>query len=181
MERSTKQARSPNQVVWDAGISLKRLLVPTDLSEQSGKALLYAAAFVQQFHCTIYVLLVVEAAPFAAGVEALPITLDREATVASGQRDLARWFGDLGWPNVLTTVPLVREGKLVPEIVAVATEQNIDLIIVSTHGRRGVKHLLLGSSAEEILRSAPCPVLVVREKEHEFLHSLPSQQAAPAA
>jgi len=54
-------------------------------------------------------------------------------------------------------------------VVQVARDRKADLIITATHGRTGIKHLLLGSTAEKIVRLAPCPVLVVREKEHEFV------------
>jgi nucleotide-binding universal stress UspA family protein len=51
----------------------------------------------------------------------------------------------------------------------VAKTVNADVIVISTHGRTGLKHVLLGSVAEHVIRHAPCPVLVVREREHEFL------------
>jgi nucleotide-binding universal stress UspA family protein len=64
----------------------------------------------------------------------------------------------------------VREGTPFYEIVRYAKEQNIDLIIMGTHGHTGLTHMLLGSVTEKVVRKAPCPVLTVRHPEHEFVH-----------
>ena len=56
------------------------------------------------------------------------------------------------------------------EVVEIARQQSSDLIIMGTHGRTGLKHVLLGSTAERVLRHAPCPVLVVREREHDVVN-----------
>ncbi len=82
--------------------------------------------------------------------------------------------------NLRSLIASVRKGKIerphwkvragVPshEIVEVAKEMDADLIVVATHGYTGWKHFCIGSTAERVVRAAPCPVLVVREKEHEF-------------
>jgi nucleotide-binding universal stress UspA family protein len=70
------------------------------------------------------------------------------------------------------TVPATKQtriGRPASEIAAAAKELDVDLIIISTHGHTGIKHVLLGSVTENVARLAPCPVLVVREEEHEFL------------
>ena len=64
---------------------------------------------------------------------------------------------------------LVRVGKPYHEITSAARELNIDLIVISTHGYTGLKHVVLGSTAERVIRHAPCPVLTVREREHDFV------------
>jgi Universal stress protein family len=71
----------------------------------------------------------------------------------------------------------VRIGRPFHEIVTLAEALHIDLIIVATHGHTGLKHVFLGSTAERVIRHAPCPVLVVREKEREFVsHREASEQ-----
>jgi len=62
----------------------------------------------------------------------------------------------------------VRNGLPSHEIVEAAKDLDIDLIIIATHGYTGWKHFCIGSTAERVVRAAPCPVLVVREKEHQF-------------
>jgi universal stress protein A len=69
---------------------------------------------------------------------------------------------------------MTRIGRAFDEITAAAREQKADLIVISTHGYSGVKHVVLGSVAERVVRHAPCPVLVVREHERDFVE--PSKQ-----
>ena len=64
----------------------------------------------------------------------------------------------------------VREGTPFYEIIQFAKENDIDLIVMGTHGHTGLAHLLMGSVAEKVVRKAPCPVLTVRHPEHEFVH-----------
>ena len=63
----------------------------------------------------------------------------------------------------------LRKGSPFLEIVRYAKDKNIDLIVLGTHGRSGLSHVLLGSVAERVVRKAPCPVLTVRHPEHEFV------------
>jgi universal stress protein A len=69
----------------------------------------------------------------------------------------------------ITSEELVHIGRPYEEIITVAKEHKADLIIIATHGRSGLKHAFLGSTAERVVRHAPCPVLVVREREREFV------------
>ena len=62
-----------------------------------------------------------------------------------------------------------RFGHAVDGITLAAKDFDVDLIVIATHGHTGLKHLLLGSVAERVVRLAPCPVLTVREREHEFV------------
>jgi universal stress protein A len=62
----------------------------------------------------------------------------------------------------------IRTGVPSHEIVEAAKEADVDLIVIATHGYTGWKHFCIGSTAERVVRAAPCPVLTVREKEHEF-------------
>jgi nucleotide-binding universal stress UspA family protein len=87
---------------------------------------------------------------------------------ASGDKQLAALAAD----EVRGEVPadtLIRSGSPAAEIIAVAQTLPADLIVISTHGRTGLKHVVVGSVTEHVVRHAPCPVLVVRESEHEFL------------
>jgi nucleotide-binding universal stress UspA family protein len=63
----------------------------------------------------------------------------------------------------------IRSGSPYVEVIRLACDENIDLIVMGTHGRGAVGHLLLGSVAERVVRKAPCPVLTVRHPEHEFV------------
>lgn len=69
---------------------------------------------------------------------------------------------------LIHVIPQVRVGKAFHEIVTAAKQANADLIVIATHGHTGFKHVMLGSTAERVVRHAPCPVLVVRGGRHEF-------------
>ena len=154
-----------------SSLELKKVLVPVDFSACSRKALHYALAFTRQFRARLTLLHVIPTNYFI-GSEFGPIDFplpDKELRQGS-ERQLA----ELASSEVGTAVPVqtaVRQGQPVQEIVQFAREQGTDLIILSTHGRTGLKHVLMGSVAENVVRYAPCPVLVVREFEREFLGS----------
>lgn len=89
-------------------------------------------------------------------------------------------LGDVVRSNIV-----VRTGSPGHEIIEAAQELNVDLIILSTHGRTGLERFILGSTAEKVVRRAGCPVLIVRENEHEFiggsLIALPASRLAAEA
>lgn len=148
--------------------TLKRILVTTDFSDESRKAFRYAVAFAEQFGAALDVVSIVEPGPIMSGPEMSPIAMDPSATRESTKQKLGVWIaGEV--PSTVQATALVREGKPFLEIAAVAQERGSDLIVISTHGYSGLMHVLLGSTAEQVVRHAPCPVLVVRQHEHDFL------------
>ncbi len=146
-----------------------RILVPMDFSEHSRKALRYARPFAEQFGAQLTLLHVIEPVvlPTDFGyVPATPVDLD-EQRMQDARKQLSGIAGELG-----ATVPvdfIVRLGRSWKEIVETAKNKHMDLLIIATHGYTGLKYALLGSVAEKIIRHAPCPVLVVRAEEHDFL------------
>src|SRR5580765_6603187 len=148
---------------------LTKILVPIDFSDCSKKALQYAVPFAKQFGATITLLHVVHV-NYVGGPEfgALDFPLPEADFRKSAEKELAELAAEeVGEPVVAGT--LVRTGLEVMEIVKAAKEMESDLIVISTHGRTGLKHVFMGSVAENVVRLAPCPVLVVREHEHEFV------------
>lgn len=148
--------------------SIQKILVPVDFSKCSLKALRYASAFAAQFGSSLTLIHVVQIN--YSGVEFGPIDFPRfedELTRAS-YRELEK-VAQEEVPEGVRVSMEIRTGRAVPEITRFAKESEIDLIILSTHGHTGLAHIFLGSTAENVLRYAPCPVLIVREHEHEFL------------
>ncbi len=152
-------------------IDLRRILVPTDFSKFSDNALTYAVAFADKFGAELHLLHVVQdlALFIPPEVAAAPVTapVDQLTTAAQAALDRAVREHNLQRFNVRSEV---REGNPFAEIVRLAKERDIDLIIMGTHGRAGLAHVLLGSVTEKVVRKAPCPVLTVRHPEHEFVH-----------
>ena len=151
-------------------ISLKRVLVPVDFSKSSLKALQYATALASEFGSEIYLVNVVEPSLVSGDV-----FVDLAALQSTVQRDANRELQILCKNVGVNCQGKVREGGPTHEIVKEAKEINADLIIIGTHGRTGVPHALIGSVAERVVRLAPCPTLVVREKEHEFINLNPAR------
>lgn len=155
---------------WPSVFDLRRILVPIDFSDYSKNALKYAIPFAQQFKASIDLIYVVEPtiypADFSFGQVGFPNIEDELRT--RGSEELATLIAnEIG--GKLRAQQVIRTGKPFYEIDQYARETDIDLIIIATHGHTGVEHILFGSTAEKIVRHAPCPVLVVRSGEREFV------------
>jgi nucleotide-binding universal stress UspA family protein len=152
-------------------IQLTKVLVPTDFSEPSAKALVYGQALARRFGASLHVLHAIEA-PLAQGWDAYgfaDVLPQRRAQVlAEAQRRLEEAVPQAERDRVPTEL-VTRLGDPRGEIARFAQERGIDLIVMGTHGRGGMTHLLMGSVAERVVRTAPCPVLTVRHPEHEFV------------
>lgn len=153
-------------------IALKQILVATDFSEPSSVALTYGMDLARSYGATLHVIHVIEDLIAFYGADVGLALADVEQKVeASVQRELeamiARHHGHR--VNIVTTVK--RASNVARTITEYASANPIDLIIVGTHGRGAVSRLLVGSVAERVVRSAPCPVLTVRAHERDFVQT----------
>jgi nucleotide-binding universal stress UspA family protein len=153
-------------------IALKKVLVATDFSEPSEAALAYGRDLARNFGASLTVLHVVDNVLARAygsdGIVMADSELQREIQGAAQQQVDALLFDDDR--NTLRAVGVtVTSNAPAPAIVTYAREAGTDLLVLGTHGRGAVAHLLMGSVAEQVVRTAPCPVLTVRHPEHEFV------------
>lgn len=147
--------------------SIGRILVPVDFSEHSHKALRYALAFATQFNAEVTLVHIVEQMVYP-GDWMYPPLATTDFAAEKREEVLARMRAlDAG--SGVKTQHVVRLGRAWQEVIEIAKETKSDLIILATHGYTGLKHALLGSVAEKIVRHAPCPVLSVRPDERDFL------------
>lgn len=152
-------------------IKIANVLVATDFGDASASALAYGREFARTFGARLHVLHVVEtpmmwAGPEASGVDFLQLQRDLEATA---QQQFDRLMTDEDRQQ-LRAATVIRTGRTAAvEIASHAKLAGIDIIIMGTHGRSAVPHMLMGSVAEKVVRIAPCPVLTVRHPEHEFI------------
>jgi nucleotide-binding universal stress UspA family protein len=153
-------------------IHLHRILVPTDFSKHSDNAVKYAAAFAEKFAAELHFLHVVQdmAVFIPEAVLMTPaMTPPVEQFRSAARAALEKVMKDHNLTGLKVTTEIA-EGVPFAEIVRAARDKDVDLIVMGTHGRTGLAHMLLGSVAEKVVRKAPCPVLTVRHPEHEFVH-----------
>ena len=153
-------------------ITLKRILVATDFGEAADAALAYGKELARAFSAHLDVLHVAEnvlARGFGAeGYIASYPDLQQDVEEAA-RRQLDSLLSDEDRTTLNARGVILTSNSPAYTIAAYAKEQGIDLIVTGTHGRGAMAHLLLGSVAERVVRTAPCPVLTVRHPEHEFL------------
>ncbi len=150
-------------------IKIKRILVPTDFSDQGKTALMYAVAFADQFGAAVDLLHVLEPVPPGALLSYISLNDLKQSIhdeAETHMADLSKEWKDYAFP----VNKIVVEGYPFVEIIKHAKKTNTDMIIMGTHGRGAIAHMLLGSVAEKVVQKAPCPVLTVRHPEHEFVH-----------
>ncbi len=145
--------------------AIKKILVAVDFSNQSREALLVAADLAQRYEASLELVHVLEMMTYALPegyVVPTPEQFEQVTTILlqqlSAAEDDAR---KAGAPVVHSTL---LQGSAAADVLRFATEGGIDLVVMGTHGRTGLKHLLIGSVAERVVRAAPCPVLTVRAR-----------------
>jgi len=182
-ERVVRHAPCPVLVIrphpdnlLDTGFRMKKILVPIDFSDCSRKAVSYAIALAHQKGAEVALLYVVAPVPYCGrGDSALfnygicepdYARLDSEMR-STGAEQLSKLVKE-EMPSGIPITTLVRTGFPSQEITQIAKNIWADIVVISTHGHTGLKHVFLGSVAEHVVRHAPCPVLVVRERERDF-------------
>jgi nucleotide-binding universal stress UspA family protein len=145
-------------------ISITRILVPVDLSELSERALAYAVELAEKFAAQLTILYVVAEPASVLPDMMMPVPVagaDLDDLTAAGRQSLAELIAAKGLGRLNPRAD-VRAGSAEEEILEAAADTHADLIVIGTHGRGGLAHLFLGSVAEKVIRSAPCPVLTLR-------------------
>lgn len=159
--------------------NIKKVLVPVDFSDYSKSSLRYAVNFAKLFNAEIYLIYVVEPViyppDFSMGQIAIPsvdVEIDKRAL-----EELTNLAKKEIPPDVKSHI-IVKSGKPYVEIIDTAASEDVDLIIIATHGRSGIEHVLFGSTAEKVVRKAPCPVLTLREpiKGFEYKKEIKKEQ-----
>ena len=148
---------------------IKKVLVPIDFSDYSKSSLKYAVNFAKNFKASLILVYVVEPViyppDFSMGQIAIPaagIEMDKRA------KEELNKLAEKEIPSGLSVKKIIKTGKPFVEIIETAADEDADLIIIATHGHTGVEHILFGSTAEKVVRKAPCPVLTLREPAKGF-------------
>jgi len=144
-------------------IVLHEILVATDFGPAADAALVYGRTLARQFGATLHLLHVAENAFLR------PTVADPHDLQTAVSRRLQGRLTDDDRGNLHARAALETSDHAAETIVDYAKEHQIGLIVLGTHGRQGLPHLLVGSVAERVVRTAPCPVLTVKHPEHEFV------------
>jgi nucleotide-binding universal stress UspA family protein len=137
-------------------MNIRHILAPTDFSEHSAQAVTYAFELAQKVGAKLSLLHVIEVPVYPIEVY-LPLKdLEQDA-----RRELARLLPEAETAHV-TVTRLVEMGVPYQKILETAAAEQVDMIVMATHGRTGLSHLVMGSVAERVVRTAPCPVLTIR-------------------
>jgi universal stress protein A len=146
-------------------LEIRSILAPTDFSQHAEGAVHYACSLAERLGATLHLLhvlpdVIVPVGPDPSLVTSVPPEYYSE-TEAQSREALARVIQP-DWPKPAGLVIEVRWGDPVDGVVRYARDHGIDLLVLSTHGRTGLSHVLMGSVAERIVREASCPVLTIR-------------------
>jgi len=142
-------------------VTLKKILCPVDHSECSYLALKYAISLALKDEAKLYLMHVIDSRLYDTEMYKLSPYKLNEIDESKIRTDLMKSLPE-GTTDVLEVETIVVKGVPFNEIINAATEISVDLIVIGTHGRTGISHVMLGSVAEKVVRKAVCPVLTVR-------------------
>jgi len=149
-------------------ISLKNVLCPIDHSDCSKEALKYAVTLAMRDKAKLLLLHIIDIRSFSEGLEAMSKPLLDEETLEQLRAKLLDCIPE-EIRDDMDVEAIVAQGIPFAEIISTAKEKKIDMIVIGSHGRTGLSHMMLGSVSEKVVRKAPCPVLTVRQPGHEFV------------
>lgn len=157
-------------------IRLERILFPTDFSPATESARDYALELARQFDAELHLLHVIEdlaarLPEFGMGLAFPAFVADSNARLRDYEQQAIAQLTAItpdGPAKLRRSVIAVKEGRTHEQVHGYAKSHSIDLIVMGTHGRSGLAHVLMGSVAERVLQHAPCPVLTVRPRDFQF-------------
>ena len=150
-------------------MQIKTILFPTDFSQGARAAMDFAVRLAQDYQAKLILLYVIQDISIAewyipSSISAADLVEDMQK---SADREMEKWSAAAA-AKVKAVEKLVVRGVPFVEIIRTAKEKNADMIVIGTHGRTGIDHMLFGSTAEKVVRKSPCPVLTVRMAGKEF-------------
>jgi universal stress protein A len=164
-------------------IAIQNVMVATDFGEAADTALRYGRELAGRFGATLHVVHVVEASYVGFGVETyVPLLPDVDRELEESARGRLNSLIDSAGNGSCAFAAVLRSSVPPVAIVDYARDHDIDLIVMGTHGRGALAHLVMGSVAERVVREAPCPVLTVKQSEPAFVMAeipLTTRAAAP--
>ncbi len=150
-------------------MQIKTILFPTDFSQGARAAMDHAISLAKDYQSKLIILYVIQDISIAEWYipSSLSATDLMEDMQKSAWNEMDKWVAEVS-QTVKDVEKMVVRGVPFVEIIKTAKERQADLIVIGTHGRTGIDHMLFGSTAEKVVRKAACPVLTVRIPGREF-------------
>ncbi len=148
-------------------ISLKKILCPIDHSDCSKEALKYAVSLAMKDEAKLYLLHVIDIRSFNDSLVTMSPQIPDKETLEQLRIKLLDCIPE-EIRDDMDVEAVVLQGVPFAEIISTAREKEADMIVIGSHGRTGISHMMLGSVSEKVVRKAPCPVLTVRKRDQKF-------------
>lgn len=148
-------------------INIKNILCPVDHSDCSKEALKYAVSFAMKDNSKLYLLHVIDIRVFDESINAMTPQIPDDETLKQLKTKLLDCIPE-EMRGDMDVEALVIQGIPFVEIISTAKKNDIDMIVLGSHGRTGIAHMMMGSVSEKVVRKAPCPVLTVRKSDLKF-------------
>jgi nucleotide-binding universal stress UspA family protein len=149
-------------------INLKKILCPIDHSDGSKEALKYAVSFAMKNEAKLYLLHVIDIRSFDESIDTMAAQIPNDETIKQLKTKLLECIPE-EIRSDMQIEALVVQGIPFAEIISIAKTNKVDMIVMGTHGRTGIAHIMIGSVSEKVVRKAHCPVLTVRQSGHKFV------------
>ncbi|MEE9605694.1 MAG: universal stress protein [Candidatus Scalindua sp.] len=149
-------------------INLKKILCPIDHSDGSKEALKYAVSFAMKNEAKLYLLHIIDIRSFDESIDTMAAQIPNDETIKQLKTKLLECIPE-EIRSDLQIEALVVQGIPFAEIISIAKTNKVDMIVMGTHGRTGLAHIMIGSVSEKVVRKAHCPVLTVRQSGHKFV------------
>ncbi|MDR4499428.1 MAG: universal stress protein [Candidatus Scalindua sp.] len=149
-------------------ISLKKILCPIDHSDCSKEALKYAVSFALRNEAVLYLLHVIDIRTFDENLDTITKQIADESSINNLKKKLLECVPE-EIRSDMKIEAIVVQGIPFVEIIKTAKDNEVDMLVLGTHGRTGLAHMMLGSVSEKVVRKAPCPVLTVRSSNQKFV------------
>ncbi|MBP8625194.1 MAG: universal stress protein [Syntrophorhabdales bacterium] len=147
---------------------IKKILCPVDFSEFTDEILVYATEIAKRFDAELYLLHVIPSLSYFTPYESFMTPENLVVLERSIEREVEKDFEKITKKIDIPFKKVVRTGVAFVEIIDYIKEESISLVVMGTHGRSGIEHILIGSVAEKVVRKSPCPVLTIRPKGKTF-------------
>jgi len=146
----------------------KKIVCPIDFSEFTDEILKYAVNITKKFNAELHLIHIIPNLNYFTPYESFLTPENLVAIEKNIEKEVEKDFERVTKNIDVPLKKIVKTGVTFVEIIDYIKEEDIDLVVMGTHGRSGIEHILIGSVAEKVVRKSPCPVLTIRPRGRKF-------------